>query len=70
MQYQPRHFQGLPEPESIRRASPLMFPSDLNAVEIGDGVNWIAAGSCAGWVKTADGVRERQNRYVKVIVIP
>ena len=33
-----------------------MFPSDLNAVEIGDGVHWIAAGSCAGWVKTADGV--------------
>lgn len=56
MQYQPRHFRDLSEPESIRRTSPLMFPQDLRAREIADGVYWIAAGSCAGWVKTPDGV--------------
>lgn len=33
-----------------------MFPLDLAAKEIADGVYWIAAGSCAGWVKTSDGV--------------
>ncbi len=55
MIYQPRHFQDLPEPEAIQQRSPLMFPIDLRAVEIADGVHWIAAGSCAGWVKTPEG---------------
>lgn len=57
MNEQPRHFQDLPEPESIdRRRSPLMFPVDLRAVEVAEGVHWIAAGSCAGWVTTPEGV--------------
>ena len=57
MNYQPRHFQDLPEPESIDRSlSPLMFPADLHAVEIAGGVYWIGAGSSAGWVVTSEGV--------------
>lgn len=57
MDYQPRHFQDLAEPESIdRRRSPLMFPADMRALEIGRGIHWIAAGSCAGWVITPEGV--------------
>ena len=56
MNEQPRHFRNLPEPESIRRTSPLMFPVDLRAVEIAEGIHWIAAGSCAGWVHTSDGI--------------
>ena len=57
MDRQPRHFRDLPDPEPLARTrSPLHFPTDFTAREVGPGVYWLGAGSCAGWVETADGV--------------
>ena len=57
MDYQPRHFADLPDPEELRRQrTTLHFPTDMTAREIAPGVWWLAAGSCVGWVETADGV--------------
>jgi glyoxylase-like metal-dependent hydrolase (beta-lactamase superfamily II) len=57
MDYQPAHFKTLPDPEELRRVrTSLHFPTDMTAREVGRGVYWLGAGSCAGWVETADGV--------------
>lgn len=58
MNYQPRHFRDLPDPEQHRRATgqTLHFPREQAARDLGGGVYWLAAGSCVGWIETADGV--------------
>jgi glyoxylase-like metal-dependent hydrolase (beta-lactamase superfamily II) len=57
MDYQPRHFRDLPDPESLRgTGQSLHFPTDLTAREVAPGVWFLAAGSCVGWIETPDGV--------------
>ncbi len=56
MDYQPKHFQQLPDPDSLRGQGGLHFPREQTAREIGPGVWWLGAGSCVGWIETDDGV--------------
>lgn len=57
MQYQPRHFRDLPAPERVDRSQQVLtFPASQRAIEVAAGVYWFAAGSCAGWVTTPEGV--------------